>query len=195
MKAPERTGDTALDDLGRRCAADPPDQQAWSEFYRRFSHLVASWIIELAAGATRAEVEETVQETFLKAFRALRHFDPALGSLATYLRTITVSTVLDGWRHNHREKEASVSFEEELHAVVLASHPSSADPSVLDRTLRSRLSRVRPPQRLRVFEMLLDGKDADFIAAQMRLSPATVYRMRRDCREWVRQALEEIRSG
>jgi RNA polymerase sigma factor (sigma-70 family) len=194
MNAPQPRADPSFDELWRRCAAMPPDQQAWTDLYRRFSHLVASWIIELAGGATQAEVEELVQETFLKAFRSIRNFDPALSSLTTYLRIIATRTAVDGWRRTKREKAVAVSFEDEIQALVLASYPSPADPSVLERALRSRLSRVQPPQRLQVFEMFLDGKDADWIATQVGLSAATVYRMRQDCREWVREALTQIQA-
>ncbi|HEX3880491.1 MAG TPA: RNA polymerase sigma factor [Bryobacteraceae bacterium] len=195
MSASSDAAGASHEDLALRCSTDPPDQDAWNEFYRRFSHRVASWVIKLAGSATRDEVEELVQETFLRAFRALPSFDPAQTSLAGYLHVITASTVVDRWRRRRREQEVSVSLQEEIQIAVMAAHPGTMDPGVLERALRTRLERVQPRQRLRVFEMLLDGKEADAIAERLGMSPATVYRMRQDCRRWVYEALAEIKPG
>jgi len=65
------------------------DQRAFGEFYE----MVSPGVYRLAYSILldRHDSEDVVQEALVYAFRNLRHYDPARGTIRTWLYTITVS--------------------------------------------------------------------------------------------------------
>lgn len=98
--------------LVSRClAGDAPAQEA---LYRLHAGRILAHF--LRSGFARADAEDLLQETFVRAFRSLRTFDAARGSLGTWLAAIARNVARKRW---HRRREAE-SFDPELAEEMLA---------------------------------------------------------------------------
>jgi RNA polymerase sigma factor (sigma-70 family) len=75
-------------------------QDALAALYDR--HAPGLHALALRLSADRGVAEEVVQETFLVLWDRAERFDPAVGSLATWLRTIARNRVLDRFRRASR---------------------------------------------------------------------------------------------
>src|SRR3954453_10483727 len=82
----------------------------------------------------RSLAEDLAGETFEKAFRAWRRFDPRRGSARTWLCQIARSTALDHFRADERRRRREERFERE--------RPRTEEPPVLADDLGHALARL-----------------------------------------------------
>jgi len=80
-----------IDDILRRIQAG--DRQAFAEVVRQYQHPLFGFLGSM--GLCRGQVEETAQETFLRAWRKLGQYNPALGMFSTWLFTIARNLALN----------------------------------------------------------------------------------------------------
>jgi RNA polymerase sigma factor (sigma-70 family) len=106
-------------------------------------------------GNNRSLAEDLAGETFEKAFRMWRRFDPRRGSARTWLCQIARSTALDHFRSEERRRRREERFARELDAVE--------EPPAIPGELGDALGRLSPAERevvaLRVL-LELDGPSA-----------------------------------
>jgi RNA polymerase sigma-70 factor (ECF subfamily) len=118
-RAPELDG--AL--VGRMQAGD---ESALGEFYDRWFPVVNCLITRMVRSAL--DVEDVVEETFWQAWRQANRYEPARGTVQTWLLTIARSRALDRLRANRRLREDSI---EEGDASASGSFMESpSDPSL-----------------------------------------------------------------
>lgn len=79
-----------------------------------------------------ALAEELMQETFVRAFKAARHFTPKEASVKTWVYSIAVNLMRDHWRRKARRKEVP------LHEGTLPSIPP-VDAEALDLVLAAQV--------------------------------------------------------
>lgn len=77
------------------------DRQAWAALYDAYCEDVWRYVARLI-GPQSADVADVVQETFLAAARSARRYDPARGSLWSWLSGIAHYQVTAAWRASRR---------------------------------------------------------------------------------------------
>jgi RNA polymerase sigma-70 factor (ECF subfamily) len=113
----------------------------------------------------RGLAEDAVQETFVRAWRATRRFDPALGSQRTWLFAILRNVVIDATRHRT--------------AVPTAVHADDAIEDQIDELLRSwvieeALRRLTVEHRRAVVDVAYKGRPAADLADELGVPESTI---------------------
>lgn len=117
--------------------------------------------------------EETVQETFLRAWRSSHRFDPASGSARMWLFGICRNAVIDSARRRARETRSTrLVHEDELLLDRIPENPTAGE-QVRDRAA-DLLAAMTPPQRDAVVQVLLHGQPYAAVAAALGVPVGTV---------------------
>jgi RNA polymerase sigma-70 factor, ECF subfamily len=127
------------------------------------------------------DVEDILQEVFVKAYQSLPGFDPET-HFKKWLSVIVVRTCCDYWRKAYRTRESPMSALSERHREWLASVLSSKSPSSGDETARQEAREVMdwalgqlPPGDRMVMEMVyLEGRTGKEAAQLLGWSRANV---------------------
>lgn len=115
MAAPQTTRDERAEvdgaDLVKRAARG--DQAAARRLFEQHHRQVHAFLWRMLGTRTsRAVVEELTQDTFLRAFGALKDFDPdGTARVSTWLLTIATRMALNELRRLQRKPEATVNVE------------------------------------------------------------------------------------
>jgi RNA polymerase sigma-70 factor (ECF subfamily) len=111
------------DDLEKVILAKAGDLQAFDELVLRHQGMVAGLLFRFVA--QRADLEDLVQETFIRAFRSLKGWRPDK-PFSHWLKRIAVNVGRDFYRHERRvSKQFTESTPEEMEAV--ASHSTESE--------------------------------------------------------------------
>jgi RNA polymerase sigma-70 factor, ECF subfamily len=173
------------------------DERALGELYDRLGGMAFS--LACAIVGEPADAEEVVADTFAQIWRSAAGFDPARGSVAAWVATITRTRALDLVRSRKRRarvlEEAAV-VTDEGETLVLAPTIEAADRGAeLSETsviVRRSLSELSPPQR-RVIELAyFGGLSQSEIAAQLSEPLGTVKTRMRAALEKLRQSLRPV---
>jgi len=96
--------DILIEDILRR------DEDAFSELFQSYAKLlwtVAGGVLSYCTGGEQ-DIEECVSDAFIELWRHPEKYDPARGSLKSYLCTITKSRAIDIWRRKTKENVVSL---------------------------------------------------------------------------------------
>lgn len=177
--SPARPGEVAGDVLQRAKAGD---QQAFTELVRHYDHRLRALAYRLLGD--RAAMDDALQETYVKAFRALPRFREDAG-LGTWLHSIAYRTCIDLQRREGRHRT-------DPEPAVLAD--SGADPAATA-TNRADLARALAalPVDQRAAVLLVDGEGLDYdgAAAVLGVAPGTIASRLSRARAALRAALAE----
>jgi RNA polymerase sigma-70 factor (ECF subfamily) len=157
-------------------------QDAYRELLRRYERPVFNLVLQIVGG--RADAEDLTQEVFVKAFRALRQFDPAR-RFSSWLFKIAHNHALD---HLRKSRAPAVSIDTDEHAETLvADGPSPADLTERARladALRGAIGRLRVEYReavvLRYQEDLSHEDIADVMGVPVGTVKTYLHRARKD---------------
>ncbi|MCI0405249.1 MAG: sigma-70 family RNA polymerase sigma factor [candidate division Zixibacteria bacterium] len=175
------------DEVILRCIAER-SQTALGLFYDRHSRLVYSLALRIVGNVLDAE--EVTQEVFLKVWNKAASFNPAKGSVLTWLTTVARRSAIDRTRsRGHKVKVVEVSMERETSEVTGSgqmSIGSFAPPDPAARLVAGALAGLSNEQRqvieLAYFEGLSHAKIAERLGA-----PLGTVKTR------LRQAVQELR--
>jgi RNA polymerase sigma-70 factor (ECF subfamily) len=163
--------------MARRRRQDIPAASARSSAFETdaLSHLTALYSTALRLTANRADAEDLVQETYLKAFRSAGQFEPGT-NLKAWLFTILHNTFLNTRRHFGRE---SITLEpDELERAPQPEAVESPEQILLHKTLDADLQAALDslPAVFREAVWLRDVEDFSYaeIAAMLRVPVGTV---------------------
>jgi RNA polymerase sigma-70 factor, ECF subfamily len=145
-------------------AADAAQLADAFRLYSRDLHAVARRRLR-----DRALAEEAVQETFLRAWRAIHRFDPAIGSWRMWLFAICRNAIIDVARRRTRD----------AHADHAPDRDDLISDGELERVLarwqaEEALRRMSAPQRHAVTEVHLRGRPYADVAADLGVPVGTV---------------------
>jgi RNA polymerase sigma-70 factor (ECF subfamily) len=120
----------------------------------------------------RQLAEDVVQETFVRAWRSPRGFDPEQGSLRTWLFAIARNGVVDAMRRRRvREGPGHAPWE----SVPAASSAFDPVDQLLDRIqLGEALERLSPQHREAVVEVYFGGRTCAELGAELGISASTM---------------------
>ena len=132
------------DDVCARFASG--DEQALAEAYRRWSRLV--YTVALRSTGNAEDAADVTQQVFVNAWRGRSGYDPAKGTLTTWLLTIMRRRVADHWEERTRETRRTTAVAQ----TVQEASPITVD-GLVDRVLLSdELERLGEPQK-RIMEL------------------------------------------
>ncbi len=130
-------------DAALRARVAAGDGPAFDDLYARYAHLAT--VLALSILHEPALVEDAVQEAFLAAWRRTPTYDPARGSVRSWLLTIVRHRAIDDYRRRHADRWVNV--------VALAATSDGTDTHALAcqhadiRRLRAALRHLPPTQR------------------------------------------------
>ena len=137
------------------------DERAATELVRRHTRALARFLA--GAGAPEADLDDLVQETFVRAFRALDRFRGQC-QFRTWLLTIGSNALKDAGRRARRVR--IVALDEDLRAPEGDPH-ERAVASEAERHLTQELGRLPPMQRNVFLMRAQQGLEYDEIAAAL----------------------------
>lgn len=85
-------------ELVQRCIGG--DQHAWAEVVRQFSRRVYNMAYRFTM--THSAAEDLTQEVFIRVYRSLDQYDPALGDLSNWLMRLARNLIIDDYRKRQR---------------------------------------------------------------------------------------------
>jgi RNA polymerase sigma-70 factor, ECF subfamily len=173
------------------------DERALGELYDRFGGMAYS--LAAAIVGEHADAEEVVADAFAQIWRSAAGFDPARGSVAAWIATITRTRALDLVRSRKRrarvlEDAAVVTDEGETLVLVptLEAADRGAELSETSVIVQRSLAELSAPQR-RVIELAyFGGFSQSEIAAQLSEPLGTVKTRMRAALEKLRQSLRPV---
>ncbi|MBO8171769.1 MAG: sigma-70 family RNA polymerase sigma factor [Bacillaceae bacterium] len=145
---------------------------AFEQFYDRYIPLV--YHIALKMVQDRMEAEDICQEVFLEALRKLDRFDPARGSMESWLAVMTRSRCVDHLRKKQRQSAAV------LEDSVTGEHPAENETEVqvvqnLEiEAVRRALDQIPAAQREAVLGMYFRSRTQRELAEEMNRPLGTV---------------------
>lgn len=116
-----------------------------------------------------AAAEEAVQETFLRAWRHGRRFDPALGSLRTWLFAILRNVIVDQVRARDSRPRLV-----DLTGVEVADHGDAFDRVLVAWQVEEALRRLSDEHRRVLVEVHLRDRPVAEVAAELGIPEGTV---------------------
>jgi RNA polymerase sigma-70 factor (ECF subfamily) len=125
------------------------DEDALRRLYDRLARRVRGIALRLLARP--AEADDVVQETFVEVWRSADRYDPARGSLATWVSTIAHRRAVDRLR-----RPATRPLGEEIGSALVASSSSPQD-NVAEGEVRARVTRALsalPPEQREPIELM-----------------------------------------
>lgn len=159
-------------------AKGQPSAQDMDELYERAAPALIGWVTLNLHGALRSriDVEEIVQETWLRALRNLSGFDPAQGSFRGWLLGIARNVLLESFRRLRSQPRGEGATEDRL---ALAQRPDSVT-SVTRRAAREdglqrfieRVGALGEEERVLVICCGLEGEDSAEAARRLGISAA-----------------------
>jgi RNA polymerase sigma-70 factor, ECF subfamily len=173
------------------------DERALGELYDRFGGMAYS--LACAIVGEHADAEDVVADAFAQIWRSAAGFDPARGSVAAWIATITRTRALDLVRSRKRRArvlEDAAVVTDEGETLVLAPTLEAADRgaelSETSAIVQRSLAELSAPQR-RVIELAyFGGFSQSEIAAQLSEPLGTVKTRMRAALEKLRQSLRPV---
>jgi RNA polymerase sigma-70 factor (ECF subfamily) len=159
-------------------AKQPPSGTELTELYERGTPPLYSWVaLNLRSGlSARIDVEDVVQETWLRALRGLRGFDPAQGSFRAWLIGIARNVLLEAFRALAAQPAGGGSM---ANFFLLANRPDSATSVTRDvarmdsvRQFIERVSTLGEDERVLVLCCGLEGLGHAEAALRLGITPA-----------------------
>jgi RNA polymerase sigma-70 factor (ECF subfamily) len=147
MSAPDRAKQPTDEELVARLVAG--DRSAGDTLVRRHSGLVAKTVRQ--AGADPKDVEDMVQDIFLRAFRKASRYRPSKGRFISWLVTVARNDTLNHFRRRHA---TTVTLDEALLSVGMTSEGGAE----LTISLMEAISRLKEPAQTICRLRLLEGK-------------------------------------
>jgi RNA polymerase sigma-70 factor (ECF subfamily) len=136
----------------------------------------------------RGLAEDAVQETFLRAWRSRDRFDPALGSLRTWLFAILRSVIVDSSRRRHVRPQPVDPSSPRLQPAV----PDHIDAVIAQWQVEEAMRRLSPEHRQVLVEVRLKGRSIEDLAQELRIPGGTVKSRAHYALRALRLALEEL---
>lgn len=184
------TDETLLDRLRAENA-----HEAWEEFFRGYATAIRRYAIRLGLDHTRAD--DVLQETMVVLMRVLPRFvyDRKRGKFRNFLLTITHRQTLAAMRRARRRREVSLPAA----GIEVAADPVPAlwQEALFEQALRNlRTNPAIAPGTLAVFEAYaVEGRPAEEVAREFRLTENAVYLARNRLLRWLRQEVEQLRRN
>ena len=136
----------------------------------------------------RGLAEDAVQETFLRAWRGRERFDPALGSLRTWLFAILRSVIID----SSRRRQARPQLVDASTPRSEPTAPDHVDAVIVQWQVEEALRRLSPEHRHVLIEVRLRGRSITELAEELCVPVGTVKSRAHYALKALRLVLDEL---
>lgn len=167
------------------------DSAAWRELYDAHAGRVVAYL--LRSGFAHGDADDLTQDTFLRALRSLRGFDPARGAFAAWLGAIARNVARKHW---HRRGQPD-NFDPDLAADVLADPADGPNAGAAEAARREEMDAVadciaRLPEELARIVRLryVEGRTTRGVAEAAGTPEATVRVRLAETHDRLRQCLK-----
>lgn len=160
-----------------------PQAAAWDQFVELYRPLLTRWLTRY--GVQGEDADDLTQETLMVVVRELPRFrrGERSGSLRAWLRTILVHRLHDHWRSRQYRPLATGATDFQAELAELADDASRMsqiwnrehDELVMQRLLDAVQGRFAAQTWLAFRRHVIDGQPADAVAAELEISPGSVY--------------------
>jgi len=147
-----------------------------------------SYVVGLTNG-DRAQAQDVVQETMLRAWRNPKVLEQASGSARGWLFTVAKRIVIDEWR-TARSRRERVTADLPERPV-----PDATDAAVDRHLVMAALQRLSPEHRAVLHECYFRGSSVNEAAAALGIPPGTVKSRTHYAMRALKLALEELGGG
>lgn len=146
------------------------DERAVSDAYA--AHGPELYRLALRLLGDRAGAEDAVQETFVRAWRSSARFDPARGSLRTWLFAIARNVCTDAAAA--RARRPAPQDREIVTALFVAPPPDPVETVLADWMAEEALRRLSPEHREALLHVHLLGREYAEVAAELGVPESTL---------------------
>jgi RNA polymerase sigma-70 factor (ECF subfamily) len=172
------------EELAALCARRPVDEDAWEAFYERHREFVQGQVRRILKGPNN-ELDDIVQEAFVKIFRALPSYDQSRARPKTFMSHVIANLVIDYIRHGALARAKTTSLDADVGVLRIR---STQNPELLGAAAEQIVKKLADKALVDLMLDLLHGKDVKRICAERNLNEAQVYA----ARNWLRNTLREI---
>jgi RNA polymerase sigma-70 factor (ECF subfamily) len=188
-------------------AGDRQDE-AWAVFQARYRGVILGWC--LRRGLSPESAEDLTQDVLLKLFQQLPHYshDPSRGQFRGWLKAVVNNALTDFWRRQRRRPDhggvGGTAFLERLGelaspepagelSVMIEEHARTTAAQILDRVR----AKVKETTWQAFYQTMVEQRPAAEVAAELKLSVATVYKASYRVKQMVQQEYRHVseRSG
>jgi RNA polymerase sigma factor (sigma-70 family) len=162
---------------------DQRDEDSWKEFDGLYRGYIAAVVRN--AGVPSCAIDDVIQDVLLKAWKNLPNFDydRSRGRFRYWLNTITLNTVRTRFAKEKRLQQALTGDQRAQLERFIGQDSQSEVEKLAEREWKIHVAKLAwtrvVPQlsdKVRmVFEALIDGKDPDQIALEVKIERNTVY--------------------
>lgn len=176
------------------------DEAAWARFDQLYRPSIR--IHCQRAGLLESQVDEVVQDCFLKCFRYLPSFDyqPSVGRFRAWLNLVVNQQVAEFLRQSIRTEQVKQAYADLILDLVPRTFDPTRDPNsfeygVLSMAVRRTRCRVRP-LHWQLFEAnVIEGLSSTEVARQFGVRPVTVRVYALRVKRVLRRCWREVQDG
>ena len=162
------------------------DPTAMGDLYDRFGRLAYSVILSIVRDTATAE--DLTQETFLRVWNRVQHFDSERGALGAWLLAVARNRAIDYIRSaKSRVAMNSYELEEKEHPSLFVDMERHLFTAESARRVRDAMARLNPNQRTVIELAYFEGLSQTEMAERLQQPLGTV-------KTWVRSALKILRE-
>jgi RNA polymerase sigma-70 factor (ECF subfamily) len=161
------------------------EPQALAELYDRYGRIVFSLILRVVRDAGIAE--DLVQETFLRIWNRVQHFDAQKGSVGPWLLAVARNRAIDYLRSSGGRDRNTVELEESDHPSLYTNMEPDILASDKARVVKAAIQKLSVNQRQVIELAYFEGLSQTEMAERMGQPLGTV-------KTWVRAALKTLRD-
>lgn len=181
-------------ELLERCLKRPVDQEAWSEFWRRFQpivrHRIARVLQPLGRAAGELDFDDIVQAAFLRIFMKLPLYNSQRAPLGAYVSLLAVSATFDLLRSRHDTQLVSIEEIEPIASKVEAGEIALEE--LWDALLAALRELEASPEQSAIVQQFLAGKTPREIGEESGIPIKRVYSTISEYRSVLRKTLTQF---
>lgn len=163
-------------------ARNADDSKAWEEFVRYYERFIFHVLHRM--NVSTSDFDDLAQKVLIKLWQSLSSYDPDKARFRTWLSAVVRNAVYDQFVETQRRRKLVQQEQEVLHRLE-QEHASEIEQLIerewadyVTSLAMERIEKLFSNEAVKSFTMGLDGVGAKEIAAELNLSPDSVYTLK-----------------